>query len=249
MKTASIVLSLTLALSACGGDEEYTGVILANADQAAPSTVAPAVTTPVASERQTGNGEFGYCDFAEEAAVLTQEVNLFEPTEVEAFLGTMLELIDNVEVPQEIEAEFAAQEQMFKEMTQVLEAAGWSIDAVADLDTSVADAGAEALADYEKVNCNVDLDLSDSEPTDAEFMAQMLDTESGRAVFARGMLESADGALTAEQATCYADNVEVATAVWLIEGGDVASQSSDREAIDFLQLLDTCEIPISAFGS
>ena len=78
----------------------------------------------------------------------------------------------------------------------------------------------------------------DDASLDAEIVEAMLATEAGRALMVEGMIE--EGPLTADQAVCLLDNLDLETLVVLLN--DMDEEPPPEVVVSLLLLLDTCDL-------
>ena len=72
----------------------------------------------------------------------------------------------------------------------------------------------------------------------ADIVEAMLATEAGRALMVEGMIE--EGPLTADQAVCLLDNLDLETLVVLLN--DMDEEPPPEVVVSLLLLLDTCDL-------
>lgn len=77
---------------------------------------------------------------------------------------------------------------------------------------------------------------------DAEFLETMLGTQTGRDAFIEGMVSSST--MTTEQGGCLLDNMSIELIVALAN----SQEPTTGQAVELLEALEICDIPLSAFG-
>ncbi len=89
--------------------------------------------------------------------------------------------------------------------------------------------------------------LEQLEMTEAEFaqFEALLDTDVGKEIMAQGIVESTT--ITIDQALCIIENGDILGLMVVGASGDEAQMDGELMS-SFLQTLDTCGIPLSAFG-
>ncbi len=107
------------------------------------------------------------------------------------------------------------------------------------------DAGTDPFAgmsDEERAAVLAEMELTEEQLAQFE---TLLETEVGREIMAQGIVEATG--ITTEQALCIVENGDIVGLMIGVTGG--TTEPDNEITASFLRTLDTCDIPLSAFGS
>ncbi len=242
-RLASILLCVIgLFAVSCGSpNDTATGGDVSTGDAAAETaddTAATAAESDEADEdsadeaADTDASAEAYCRAKAQAEALLDDVDPFDPESVEIAIRKQIELIEAAIdlAPSAIRDDLRMLRQSFDDYVEVLEENGWDLFAAsAALEELDARPGPEAAEDrldaWEDANCEGADDDTDDEDAvgddpfaSPEALEAMLSSEAGRALMIESMIE--DGELSAEQAACLLDNLDVEALVALATGDE-----------------------------
>lgn len=250
-----LIALIALIVASCGGADDVAPVANASSNDAASNDddIAAEPDDDTAAEPDDGTGSIEtYCRVKAEADGLFDEADLFDPESVEAAVRGNVELIDAaIDIaPDEIRDDLRTLRQGFDEFITVLEDNAWDFFAATPGLEEVSarpefEAAESRIENWEDANCDFseDEDVVDEDPfSTPEAFEAMLSSDAGRAMMIEGMTE--DGELTADQAECMLDNLDVVALVAMFDGGEL-----DPEVfIDLLEVADTCDLGTEFFS-
>jgi hypothetical protein len=256
------LFALMLIAAACGdGDDDTAAEETTTTEAAATESSEEETTTTEAVEEETtttaaagGDGEgagSAYCTASAEADRLIDDWIIGSPESTEQYFSEILELIDSVESPSEIADDFATLRQGFSDISSELEKVGWNILAIDEDNPILNDAATEAASDrieaFDLAYCG-DSDDETSSPDpglDGDDLASLFDNPEFQQ-----LMTDAGITLTDEQAACLAENLDddlLASLAGLL-GEDLADIDPQSVTV-FLDILVTCEIPLTALAN
>ena len=256
MKLIAPLFALLLVAAACGSDDD----IAADETTEAPtteSTVEETTTTEAPEDETTtsaASGDAGegagsdYCNASAEADRLIDDWDIGSPESTEQYFTEILALIDSVDPPSEIVDDFAVLRQGFVDLSAELERAGWNILALDQDNPILDDAATQAASDridaFDLVYCGDSDDDSAAPNIDGDDLASVLDNPEFQELMA-----SAGVSLTDEQTACLVENLDADLLESLagLLGEDLATIDPQSVTV-FLTILETCEIPLTAFA-
>ncbi len=98
------------------------------------------------------------------------------------------------------------------------------------------------MSDAERAAVLAEMGLTEEQLAQFELL---LDTDAGREIMAQGIVEATG--ITTDQALCIIENGDIIGLMIGVTGG--TSEPDNEITASFLRTLDTCDIPLSAFGS
>jgi len=197
-----------------------------------------------------------YCSTKAAAEALLDAIDPFDPMSVETAIRKNIELIDAaIDIaPPEIRDDIRMLRESYDEYVVVLEENDWDFFASALVietldDRPVREAAEERLEAWEDANCGfVDDDDVDEEDAfeedpfaDPEALEAILSTDAGRAFMIEIMI--ADGEVSADQAGCLLDNLDVVALAALATG----DESSPEVLGMFFEVAMVCELEMFGF--
>lgn len=257
MKLIAPLVAFLLLATACGGSDDDSSADETTTTEAASteSTVEETTTTEAPADEtttSTASGATGegagsaYCNASAEADRLIDDWDIGSPESTEQYFTEVLALIDSIDPPSEVADDFAVLRQGFVDISAELEAVGWNILAVDQDNPILSDPANEAASDrieaFDIAYCG-DSDDSAAPNLDGDDLASLLDNPEFQE-----LMTSAGVALTDEQTACLVENLdaELLESLAGLLGEDVAAIDPQSVAV-FLTILDTCEIPLTAF--
>lgn len=262
------VLTIALVSASCGtiedalgGDDDAETLGVTDTTEETPE----ATTTTVAPVFDPD----AYCALSHEADVINAEFTAFDdPVQLESFITSLTGLLNEATPPPSIADEFVRFRTAYVDLQAQLEAGAYSIEVLQTspiLSDANVNAAITAVDAHDLELCGVAPGLEAAEeatpddgagevPSDnpfAEALASgdfsaieaLLATDVGRDAFIEGFIGNAEG-VTAEQGGCFLDNADIAV---LAEMSVDPSNLTDESVTAFLEALDACDIPLSAF--
>lgn len=192
------------------------------------------------------------------------------PENVEQFIADQTLYLEQAigAAPEELKLDLALQRDGIVRIGEILEANDWSLAASigematdSQVNSPEADAASDRLQVFNDENCQAFVpedDVAVDEPTedttdegetagddidqsDAELLEGLLQTPAGREAFIGELTNGSD--VTEEQAGCLVDNLDAGMLVAMNDLDDIDSAGAQA----FLELLETCGIPLEAF--
>lgn len=264
---ALILLSLIglLAVSCSSSDDTTTGGAASSGDAAAAGADDTAASVAESDQEdedvdgeaaKTDASAEAYCSTKAAAEALLDAIDPFDPMSVETAIRKNIELIDAaIDIaPPEIRDDIRMLRESYDEYVVVLEENDWDFFASALVietldDRPVREAAEERLEAWEDANCGfVDDDDVDEEDAfeedpfaDPEALEAILSTDAGRAFMIEIMI--ADGEVSADQAGCLLDNLDVVALAALATG----DESSPEVLGMFFEVAMVCELEMFGF--
>ena len=236
-----LIAVLALFAAACG-DSTGGGSDAAAEPAAAASDTAATQPTDDASVE-------AYCGKKAESDALFDEADPFDPASVEAAFRETVGVIDAALriIPAEIEDDLRVVRQGMDDYIAVLEVNDWDFfaasSAIEEIEGPELEAAEARLETWEEANCDFPEDGDDFEDalfedplSTPEAFEAMLSSDAGRVMFIEGITE--DGELTADQAECMLDNLDIVTLAGISSGDE-----PDPEVFsDLFQVAVTCDL-------
>jgi hypothetical protein len=259
-KILAPLFALLLVTAACGsGDDETaadepTTTQAASDEETTATSEAPeeetTTTAPAADVDASGAGS-DYCDASTEADRLIDAWSIGSPESTEQYFTEVLALIDSVDAPSEIADDFGILRQGFADIIGELEQVEWNILAIDEDNPILNDPATEAASDRVEA-----FDLSYCGPSDDDSAGPDLglDGDDLASLFDnpefQQFMTDADITLTDEQTACLAENLdaELLESLAALLGEDLADIDPSSVTV-FLDILVTCEIPLTAFAN
>ena len=260
MKLIAPLFAFLLVAAACGsGDDDSAAEDTTTTTEAATTeTTAEETTTTEAEEETTttaapaGDVEGAgseYCNASAEADRLIDQWEIGSPESTEQYFTEVLALIDSIDPPSEIADDFAILRQGFVDISAELEQVGWNILAVDSDNPVLNDPANEAASDrveaFDLAYCGDTDDTASPDPgLDGDDLASLLDNPELQELMTAAGIE-----LTEEQTACLVENLDAD----LLESlaGLMGEDPADLDPVVlpvFLEILVTCEIPLTALG-
>ncbi len=254
-KTPPLSLLLLLAaylLSSCGGSRTEGPASPPEADQVSDTGASGAGTTQPTDDASIE----AYCSKKAESDALFDEADPFDPATVEAAFRGTVSIIDAAlqTIPAEIESDLRVVRQSMDDYIDVLEANDWDFfaasSAMEEIEGPELEAAEARLETWEETNCDFPDDEDDFEDvlredpfSTPEAFEAMLSSDAGRAMIIEGMTE--DGELTADQAECMLDNLDIELLSALATGAEPSPES----LTPFFEIAVLCDLDeTSIFG-
>lgn len=259
MKLIAPLLALLFVAAACGsGDDDDTAADETTTTEAVSTSDEETTTTEAVEEETTTTAATGgdaegagssYCTASTEADRLIDDWDIGSPESTEQYFTEVLALIDSVDPPSEIADDFAVLRQGFADISAELENVGWNILALDQDNPILEDVATEAASDrveaFDLSYCgDADDSASPAPGLDGDDLASLIDNpEFQELMTATGIT------LTDEQTACLVENLDADLLESLagLVGQDPADLDPSVLPV-FLDILVTCEIPLTALG-
>lgn len=258
MKLIAPLFAFLLVAAACGGGDDDTAADDTAAATADETTTTEAPTTETTAEETSttaapaGDGDGAgtdYCNASAEADRLIDEWDIGSPESTEQYFTEVLALIDSIDPPSEIADDFAILRQGFVDISAELEQVGWNILAVDSDNPVLNDPANEAASDrveaFDLTYCGDTDDSPSPDPgLDGDDLASLLENPELQELMTEAGIQ-----LTDEQTACLVENLDADLLESLagLLGEDPADLDPAVIPV-FLEILVTCEIPLTALG-